>query len=467
MKKTLTLEETEKLNLSKVKELYNRFVNPYQTKILSNFPFGSEGMYIYTKEGKKILDFTGGLGVLNHGHNHPRILKVRREYVEKSRMEVHKLVFSNYLAALSHNLATVIGNSLDKVFLCNSGAETVEAAIKLASRYNKNKKFILSSNKSYHGKLIGSGSISGSYLGKNIFPKMQNVKFFEFNNLSSLENELKKTEQQGGVYGVIFEPFSATLLESCSDEFVEGLKKLKDKYGFIIICDEVYCAWYKCGHFFYFKKYKDFKPDILLLSKSLGGGKSSISAMVSNSKVYDKVYGSVENANLHTTTYNGFGEECVTAIEAINIIIEENYFEKVRVIEKEIKQNLNSLYIKNKKKIKKFQGTGALWGVEFNSFIDGFASILEKIPVDKFKNKKNLIFKLCSANICSELYSKYNILTFFSESQNSNFLYIAPSLVADKSQIKYFFDSLDKVINSKIDLNLANYLVKSLLNLIK
>ena len=108
-----------------------------------------------------------------------------------------------------------------------------------------------------------------------------------------------------------------------------------------------------------------------------------------------------------------------------------------------------------------------MWGVEFNSFIDGFASILEKIPVDKFKNKKNLIFKLCSANICSELYSKYNILTFFSESQNSNFLYIAPSLVADKSQIKYFFDSLDKVINSKIDLNLANYLVKSLLNLIK
>ena len=69
-----------------------------------------------------------------------------------------------------------------------------------------------------------------------------------------------------------------------------------------------------------FKKFKNFQPDIITLSKSLGGGKSSISALVANEKLYNKVYGSFETAMLHTTTYNGFGEECATAIEAINIL---------------------------------------------------------------------------------------------------------------------------------------------------
>tara|TARA_B100000029_G_scaffold199146_1_gene197503 strand:- start:358 stop:1779 length:1422 start_codon:yes stop_codon:yes gene_type:complete len=473
MKKIFTLQEAEDLSLGTVKDLYNKFVNPYQTKILSNFPFGSdsfskaEGMYVYTKDNKKILDFTGGLGVLNHGHNHPRILKARKEYAEKSKMEVHKLVFSNYLAALSSNLAAVIGNDLEKVFLCNSGAEAVEGAIKLSSRFNKNKKYILSSNKSYHGKLIGSGSISGSYQGRKNFPKMENVKFFDFNKLSSLENELREAEKDGGVYAVIFEPFSATLLQSCSEEFIRGLKELKKKYNFVIICDEVYCAWYKCGYFFYFQKFENFKPDILLLSKSLGGGKSSISALISNSKIYEKVYGSVENANLHTTTYNGFGEECATAIEAINIMIEDNYEEKVKIIEKSLTSELNEILKKNKSKIKKFQGSGSLWGIEFNSFIDGISSIIEKIPNETLEKKNTLIAKLCSASICSELYSKFKILTFVSESKNSNYLYIAPSLIVDQDQIKHFFSSLDKVINSNINLNLANYLVRSVLNLIR
>ncbi len=108
-----------------------------------------------------------------------------------------------------------------------------------------------------------------------------------------------------------------------------------------------------------------------------------------------------------------------------------------------------------------------MWGIEFNSFIDGISSIIEKIPNETLEKKNTLIAKLCSASICSELYSKFKILTFVSESKNSNYLYIAPSLIVDQDQIKHFFSSLDKVINSNINLNLANYLVRSVLNLIR
>ena len=91
MNKIFTLDEAEQLDNQKVKELYKKYINPYQTKIFSSFPFGedkfikAEGMYMYTENNKKILDFTGGLGVLGLGHNHPRILKVRQEYSQKKK----------------------------------------------------------------------------------------------------------------------------------------------------------------------------------------------------------------------------------------------------------------------------------------------------------------------------------------------------------------------------------------------
>jgi Aminotransferase class-III len=82
----------------------------------------AEGCWICTRDGRRILDFTGGVGVLNHGHNHPRILAVRKKFAEQRRMEVHKTYFSPYVAALSHNLAQLLPGDLSMSFFPNSGA---------------------------------------------------------------------------------------------------------------------------------------------------------------------------------------------------------------------------------------------------------------------------------------------------------------------------------------------------------
>ena len=471
-KKNFSIEEAEKLSIEEIKSLYKDYVNPKQTKIFSNFPYGKDvfvkakDMHIYTSDNKKILDFTGGNGVLNHGHNNTRIKNARINFVKNDKMEVHKIVFSPYLAALSHNLSNILGENLKRTFLCNSGAEAIEAAIKLSFRSNSDKKFMLSSDKSYHGKLIASGSISGSLKKVNNFPKMPNCDFFDYNNLESLERKLEDLQKKGGVYAVVIEPFSATLLEGCSESFIKGLVELKKKYNFIIICDEVFCGWYKCGQIFYFKKFKNFSPDIVTLSKALGGGKSSISALVADEKIYDKVYGSFETATLHTTTYNGFGEECATAIEAINILIDEDYENKVKKIEKNISDNLLKIKKKYPKKIKKVKGVGSLFGIEFYSMLDNFEDILKNIPFENIKKKNNLINKLNVASISSQLYSKYNILTYISETENSNFLYIAPSLIADNNDIDYFFDSLEKILKEKLDIKLVQYILKTITNII-
>ncbi len=134
----ITVDDCERLSTSQVHELYRAHVNKSQVSLMTSFGFGrelvdhAEGSWIHTRDGRRILDFTGGVGVLNHGHNHPRILAARRRFQEQRRMEVHKTYFSPYIAALGHNLARLLPGDLNLSFFPNSGAEAVEGAVKLA-----------------------------------------------------------------------------------------------------------------------------------------------------------------------------------------------------------------------------------------------------------------------------------------------------------------------------------------------
>src|SRR5690606_21727417 len=98
----ITVDEAEQLTVKQVHELYQKHVNKSQVKLMTSFGFGreladrAEGAYIYNRDGRRILDFTGGVGVLHHGHNHPRILAARQRFQQARRMEVHKTYFSPY-----------------------------------------------------------------------------------------------------------------------------------------------------------------------------------------------------------------------------------------------------------------------------------------------------------------------------------------------------------------------------------
>ena len=199
MKKLYSIKDAENLPIENVWELYRKYVNNSQVDLISSFGFGkdtvekSEGIYIYTKNGKKIFDFTGGIGVLNHGHNHPRILKVRKDFNEQIKMEVHKNFFSPYIAALSANIASILPGDLNISYFPNSGAEAVEGAIKMAYKYHDQKRnIILHSNISFHGKTIGSSNITNSIETSYYkFQKVLNTDIFKYNNnifLSSVLN---------------------------------------------------------------------------------------------------------------------------------------------------------------------------------------------------------------------------------------------------------------------------------------
>jgi len=477
MKKLYSVEDVENLSITNVLDLYKKYINFSQVELINSFGFGqdlvdkAEGMYIFTKNGRKILDFTGGVGVLNHGHNHPRILKIRQEYSKKMKMEVHKNYFSPYLAALSSNLANLLPDKLNYSYFQNSGAEAVEGALKLAYKYHKGERdVVLSSDISFHGKTIAASNITNSIETSYFkFQKTLNNDSFIYNSIDSVKNKILEhsTNGKSNIYAIIIEPFSASSLKSCSEEFLKELREICNNHKIVLIFDEVYSGWFKTGKIFNFLQYSNLVPDILVTSKSLGGGKSSISAYISTNEIFSKAYGNLKDATLHSTTFNGFGEETVTAIESINIMIEDNYEEKSQKNGRLITQELELLRLKYSDMVLETRGSGCLHGIFFDSrHFKKISKFFSKIFPISFLKDDQAIFKLLCASVIFHLYKNYNILTFYGSNLGIP-LKVSPSVIASPDQIKYFFESLDKTLKVGFYKLLLDFAKNKILNKIK
>ena len=451
-KKLLSVADCQSLNIDEVHSLYRQHVNSSKVDLLSIFDFGNElvdkaqGLYIHTKSGRVVYDFTGGIGVLNHGHNHPRILKVRQDFQNQHRMEVHKNFFSQYVAALSHNLSILLPGDLDHSFFPNSGSEAVDGALKTAFKYHDGKrKHFLYSNIAFHGKLFGASSVTNSPENHYAYPKLANTHQFEFNNIDSVKQAIDKLRDKNGactVCGLILEPFNVSNLRQCSAEFLLAVRELCSKEDIVLIFDEIYSGWCKSGELFYFMKIPGLLPDVLCMAKSFGGGKSSIAGMVTRKKIFKKAFDTPKSANMQTSTFYSFGEETVTALEAVNIIIEEDFVIKSQRIEKKLSSGCQKLKNKYPQIITDARGAGAIHGIFINPGPEILGKLVNFIPGEIFDDER-FMAKLVTTAVISHLYTHHNILTFTSLGYEIH-LIVAPPLVVTDDEIDHFFACLDK-----------------------
>lgn len=454
MPKLMTLEDCDSLTSDQVQNLYRKHVNSARVDLLSVFGFAhdiashSEGLWIYLKNGKKILDFTGGIGVLSHGHNHPRILKIRQQFQNQKRMEVHKNFYSQYVAGLSANIASLLPGDLSYCFFPNSGSEAVDGALKTAFKYhNGNRQYILHSNISFHGKLFGPASVTNSPENFFPYPKIPNTRMFKYDDIDSLKNivaELRKDNGESAVAGIVYEPMNVSNMRISSEAFLRELRSICDKENIVLIFDEVYSGWTKTGHLFNFMRVDGLFPDVLCMAKSFGGGKASISGIVTREKIFKKSFDNPSAANLQTSTFYGFGEETVTALEAVNIMIEEDYVSKAKRIGTKTESELRKLAQKYPKMIEGYRGNGALWGLFFKPFANWLAKVTGMIPGDLYKDP-HFMNKLVTASVVSHMYSKHDVLAWTSLGEDVH-LIIAPSVVAEESHLNQFFTALDKTL---------------------
>jgi acetylornithine/succinyldiaminopimelate/putrescine aminotransferase len=284
------------------------------------FPFlveveRAEGIYIYDKQGKTYMDMISGVAVNNIGHRHPKVVSALKNQIDKY---LHVMVYGEFVQdpqqLLVKELLEVLPDSLDGVYVVNSGTEAIEAALKLAKRVTGRMELI-SFRGSYHGSTHGSMSVSGNEVKKQAFrPLLPDVQFLQLNQLIDLERITEKTA------GVILETIQGDAgVRRPSVTFMKALRQRCDEVGALLILDEIQCGMGRTGKLFAFEHF-DIVPDILTLGKALGGG-MPIGALVSSQK---KLMEFTHAPMLgHITTFGGHPVICAAAAAAVHVLKSE------------------------------------------------------------------------------------------------------------------------------------------------
>jgi len=449
----IKIEEINNLTTNEIKNYYTHYSNIGIPKILhmlgfDNFkPKYAEGLFIYMRDGTKIYDFTGGLSVLNLGHNHPRVLAARRKFNQLKCMEVWKLFLSPYLAALSKNMAEICPGDLNYSFFCNSGAEANEGALKIAKKYQGNEKDkIIYTDISYHGKTHATLSVSGVEESKKYFKLLEGCIQIPYGDCDALEKVINEhtnlTTRKNDIMAMIVEGVNAGTVTIPKSGYLKILRKLCTENNILLIIDDVFCGFGRTGEMFSFQ-HENIIPDIFTVSKSLGGGKASIGAYIVRDHIYKKAYGNIKNYMIHSSTFNGFGEECYTAIETINVIIEENLVENSKIMGEYLRCGLNQLKKNYPDIILDVNGIGLLNSVVLSRPGEKLIDTLGK-GISLFRDLGDGAF---SGMIVSQLLHKYRILTTTAV-HRKNILLITPPLIISKNEIDYFIQSLDDLFSN-------------------
>jgi 4-aminobutyrate aminotransferase len=335
------------------------------------------GAVIEDVDGNILLDFASGIGTLNVGHCHPRIVDVVKKQTEKLMHFAGTDFYYKIQVDLAEKLCEITpGNFAKKVFYTNSGAESVEAAIKIA-KWQRQKHQFISFIGAFHGRTMGALSFTASkpVHKERFFPTMPGVTHIPYAycyrcpyHLSYPECDIWCAKILEEVYFERFLPASdvaALFIEPVQGEggyivppkeFVQEIKKITEKYGIIFVDDEVQAGFGRTGKMFGIEHFNVI-PDIITVAKALGAG-LPIGAAIFNAKLDFGVEGA------HSNTFGGNLVACAAALENINIIQEEKLVERSAKLGEILKKRLLELQDKYDK-IGDVRGLGLMQATEF------------------------------------------------------------------------------------------------------
>ncbi|AUG27680.1 aspartate aminotransferase family protein [Campylobacter coli] len=369
-----------------------------------------EGVYLLDDKGKKYLDFSSGIGVCALGYNHAEFNAKIKAQVDKL-LHTSNLYYNENIAQAAKHLAKASG--LERVFFTNSGAESIEGAMKVARKYAFNKGIkggnFIAFKHSFHGRTLGALSLTANEKYQKPFkPLISGVKFAKYNDFSSVErlvNEktcaiiLESVQGEGGV-------------NPAQKDFYKALRKLCDEKDILLIADEIQCGMGRSGKFFAYE-HSGILPDVMTSAKALGCG-LSVGAFVVSEKVAQK---SLE-AGDHGSTYGGNPLVCAGINAVFEIFKKEKILENVSKLTPYLEQSLENL-IKEFRFCKKRKGLGFMQGLSLDKSVK-VAEVIKK---------------------CQE-----NSLLLISCGEND--LRFLPPLIIEKSHIDEMSEKLRKVFKS-------------------
>lgn len=326
-----------------------------------------EGVYLFDKEGKRYLDASGGAAVSCLGHNHPIIQQAMRDQIDKLSY-AHSGFFTTEVAQeLAMRLTHHAPGELNHVYFVSGGSEAIESALKLARQYFVEKgelqrsRFI-ARRQSYHGNTLGALSTGGNQLRREPFaPLLMSVEHigacFSYRNKTEEEshydygqrmaNELEERLLSVGpenVIAFIAEPVVGATIGAVTAEkgYFKRIREICDKYGVLLILDEVMCGMGRTGSLFAHEQ-EDITADIVTVAKGLGAGYQPIAAMIASSKIYNAISDG-SGFFQHGHTYMGHAVGAASALAVLDVIEKQKLIPQVQTLGENLKQKLEQRF---------------------------------------------------------------------------------------------------------------------------
>ena len=327
--------------------------------LLDMEPVKAQGAYLWDKNGVEYLDFYGGHAVISIGHTHPH-------YVEKITDQLSKIgfysnaVINNLQVELAQKLGEITGYPDYELFLCNSGAEANENAVKLAS-FTTGRERVLAMHGAFHGRTSMAVALSDNPNIQAPVNKTPNVTFIDLNDVEALKAELATKEYAA----VIIEPIQGVGgIRMASDEFMAAARELCDKTGTMLIMDEVQSGFGRSGKFFA-HQWSGVKADIISMAKGIANG-FPVGAIIVSPKIPAK-------SGMLGTTFGGSHLACAAAIAVADVIKAENLVENARVMGEKIIEA-----IKGTSGITDIRGRGLMIGIDLSVPQADFRKVLRE-----------------------------------------------------------------------------------------
>ena len=318
----------------------------------------AKGIYLYTSDGQRYIDFISGIGVSNIGHQHPQVIAAIKSQLER---HLHVMVYGEYIqeaqVQYAQRLAELAPVDDGVVFFGNSGAEAVEGALKTARKFTGRKKYIAFEG-GYHGDTYGAlSAMSSSYYREPFEPLLSEFEFIPFNDISALE------KIDHSVAAVLFEPVQGEAgVRIPSAEFLTALQERCQLTGALLIADEVMTGFGRTGKLFACEHWQ-IHPDIMCFAKALGGG-LPLGAFVGRQEIMQTLSNNPPLA--HVTTFGGHPLSCAAGLAALEVLLDDDLVKRSAIIGKRLLSSLQA-ELPESRFVKDIRGLGCLLAIEFHT----------------------------------------------------------------------------------------------------
>jgi ornithine--oxo-acid transaminase len=416
-------------------DLHAQTINPQFVRLLRTIGFDrrwarAEGAYLWDADGNRYLDVLGGFGMFNVGRNNPRVREALIEALELERPGSVQLGVDSLPALLAEDLLRRAPGSVERILFTSSGAESVEAAIKLG-RAATGRSRVLSAEHGFHGLTLGAlSATSASEFTTRFGPLLPGFEKVPWDDLGALEEKLSAED----VALFIVEPVQGKGVNIPSPGYLQGAQELCRRHGTLFCVDEVQTGFGRTGRMLALEHW-GLDPDLVTVAKSLSGGYVPVGALLMSSAVYDGVFDSLPNAVSHGSTFAPNDLAMVAGLATLRELDSQELVSRSARLGELLLERTRPL-VERFEVVRDVRGLGLMWAIEFQEPPCGSRTwkLLERIQPGLF-----------SQLVVVPLFREHRILSQVA-GHGLNVLKAIPPLVVTEEDVDWFVSALEETI---------------------